>query len=175
MPARQAPDLWERLIEIGRRHGAVPLGSEANHVLRIEKGFISVGHEADGIADPFDLGMKWAVAMDKADFVGKRALERNLADPQPRAQLVGLLAEDPRFVPPEGASVLDATGARGRGFVTASCMSAAAGRSIALAMIEDGRKLIDTSVELFAPAGTRHRAKVVRPAFYDVRGERMRG
>jgi sarcosine oxidase, subunit alpha len=173
--ARQAPALWERLIELGGAHGAVPLGSEANHVLRIEKGFISVGHEADGIADPFDLGMKWAVAMDKPDFVGKRALERNLADPLPRPQLVGLLAEDPRFVPPEGAAVLDESGARGRGFVTASCMSGAAGRSVALAMIEDGRRLMDASVELFAPAGTRHRAKIVRPAFFDPRGERMRG
>jgi sarcosine oxidase, subunit alpha len=175
VPARLAPVLWERLIELGRAHGAVPLGSEANHVLRIEKGFISVGHEADGIADPFDLGMKWAVAMDKPDFVGKRALERNLADTLPRPQLVGLLAEDPRFVPPEGASVLDASGMRGRGFVTASCMSGAVGRSVALAMIEDGRRLMDATVELFTPAGTRHRARVVRPAFFDPRGERMRG
>jgi sarcosine oxidase subunit alpha len=71
--------------------------------------------------------------------------------------------------------VLDAAGRRGRGFVTASCMSGAVGRSIALAMIEDGRALMDREVELFAPAGTRHKAKIVRPAFYDLRGERMRG
>jgi sarcosine oxidase, subunit alpha len=78
-------------------------------------------------------------------------------------------------VPPEGASVLDASGMRGRGFVTASCMSGAVGRSVALAMIEDGRRLMDATVELFTPAGTRHRARVVRPAFFDPRGERMRG
>jgi sarcosine oxidase subunit alpha len=175
VPAGRALEIWERALEVGRGFGAVPLGSEANHVLRIEKGFISVGHEADGVADPFDLGMKWAVAMEKPDFVGKRALLRNLADTAPRPQLVGLLAEDPRFVPPEGAVVLDEQGGRGRGFVTASCMSGAVGRSIALAMIEGGRALMDREVELFAPAGTRHKARIVRPAFYDVRGERMRG
>jgi sarcosine oxidase subunit alpha len=174
VPARRALELWTALLAAGAAHGIEPLGSEANHVLRIEKGFISVGHEADGIADPYDLGMKWIVAAGKPDFVGKRALERNLADPAPRPQLVGLLAADPARVLPEGAQVLDATGARGRGYVTASCMSPALGRSIALGLVEDGRRLLGTEVELFAPSGERMRATLVRPAFLDPKGERMR-
>jgi sarcosine oxidase subunit alpha len=52
------------------------VGSEANHILRVEKGFISMGHEADGIATPFDLGLGWAVKMDKPFFVGQAALRR---------------------------------------------------------------------------------------------------
>ncbi len=173
--ARQAEALWCKLLEAEPSQGVAPLGSEANHVLRIEKGFISVGHEADGIADPFDLGMKWIVAMEKPDFIGKRSLLRNQRDAAPRPQLVGLLAPDPSIVLPEGAQILDASGARGRGYVTASCMSPTLKRSIALALIEDGRKLIDGEVRLFTPGGERMTARVTRPVFLDPRGERMRG
>lgn len=175
VPARRALELWQALLAAGAAHDIQPLGSEANHVLRIEKGFISVGHEGDGVADPFDLGMKWIVAMAKSDFVGKRSLQRNLADPTPRAQLVGLLARDPRQVPAEGAQVLDEAGTHGRGFVTASCMSPALDRSIALALIEDGRRLIGGDVRLFAPSGDVIAAQVTKPVFFDPKGERMRG
>jgi sarcosine oxidase subunit alpha len=175
VPARRALDLWRALMDAGAAHGIVPLGSEANHVLRIEKGFLSVGHEADGIADPYDLGMGWIVAAGKPDFVGKQALARNRADPAPRPQLVGLLTADPAEVPAEGAVVLTEDGRGGRGHVTASCMSPTLGRSLALALVEGGRALIGGRVRLFAPSGTRIDAEVVRPVFFDPKGARMRG
>jgi sarcosine oxidase subunit alpha len=174
VPARRALDLWTALMHAGAAHDIVPLGSEANHVLRIEKGFISVGHEADGVVDPYDLGMGWIVATGKPDFVGRQALLRNRADPAPRVQLVGLLAADPAAVPAEGAVVLAEDGRWGRGHVTASCMSPTLGRSLALALVEDGRRLIGTRVRLFAPSGSESEAEVVKPVFFDPRGERMR-
>ena len=175
VPARRALELWTALLAAGAPHGIVPLGSEANHVLRIEKGFVSVGHEADGVADPYDLGMGWIVAAGKPDFVGRQALLRNRADTAPRAQLVGLLARDPAHVPAEGAVVLAVDGRQGRGYVTASCMSPAVGRSVALALVEDGRRLIGSEIRLFAPSGTETIATVVKPVFFDPKGARMRG
>lgn len=174
VPARDAPVLWERLIEAGTGYGIAPVGSEANHVLRIEKGFISVGHEGDGIADPYDLGLGFAVHADRTDFVGKRALARNRADPSGRPQLVGLLARDERFVLPEGACVLRANSASGRGHVTASCWSDALGRSLALALIEDGSSLQGSDVTVALPDGLTG-ARVVAPVFYDPKGVRQRG
>jgi sarcosine oxidase subunit alpha len=144
-------------------------------VLRIEKGFVSVGHEADGVADPHDLGMGWIVAAAKPDFVGRQALLRNRADPAPRPQLVGLLARDPEHVPAEGAVVLAEDGRQGRGYVTASCMSPALRRSVALALVADGRRLIGSEVRLFAPSGAESVATVVKPVFFDPKGARMRG
>ncbi|MFM7347828.1 MAG: glycine cleavage T C-terminal barrel domain-containing protein, partial [Tagaea sp.] len=170
LPAAAAPDLWRRLVA----QGAEPVGSEANHVLRIEKGFISVGHEADGIAGPDDLGLGFAVHANKPDFIGKAALLRDRADREPRPQLVGLLARDPDFVLPEGAAILRADAAIGRGYVTASCMSGALGRSLALALIEDGRALMGRDVLVSLPDGVAG-ARVVKPAFYDPAGGRQRG
>ena len=175
VPARRALDLWKAAMAAGAADGIVPLGSEANHVLRIEKGFISVGHEADGVADPYDLGMGWIVAAGKPDFVGRQALLRNRADPTPRPQLVGLLSRDPDQVPAEGAVVLAEDGRRGRGYVTASCMSPTLGRAIALAMVDAGRSLIGSELRLFAPSGAESVAEVVKPVFFDPKGTRMRG
>ncbi|MBL8832170.1 MAG: sarcosine oxidase subunit alpha, partial [Rhodospirillales bacterium] len=174
VPAGEAPVLWERLLEAGAGHAITPIGSEANHVLRIEKGFISVGHEADGFADPYDLGLGFAVHADRADFVGRRALARNRADPEIRPQLVGLLARAAHLVLPEGACVLRADSARGRGHVTASCWSDALGRSLAFALIEGGRSLLGSDVTVALPDGSAG-ARVVAPAFYDPKGERQRG
>ncbi|MBI1245503.1 MAG: NAD(P)-binding protein [Alphaproteobacteria bacterium] len=174
LPASAAPQAWRDLLEAGRRHAIAPVGSEANHVLRIEKGFISVGHEADGICGPDDLGLSFAVHADKPDFVGRQALLRDRASPSGRPQLVGLMARDPQFVLPEGSAVLRAQGDRTRGFVTASCWSDALGRSLAMALIEDGRSLTGSDVTLALADGTAG-AQVVPPSFYDPKGERQRG
>jgi len=66
--------------------------------LRVEKGYISIAHEADGMASPDDLGLGWAVRFAKHDFIGRRSLQRMNATPQPRRQLVGLLTDEPKQV-----------------------------------------------------------------------------
>jgi sarcosine oxidase subunit alpha len=101
-------------------------------------------------------------------------LLRNRAYQDGRPQLVGLLSRDARFVLPEGACVLRGDAARGRGHVTASCWSDALGRSLALALIEDGRALVGGDVTVALGDGVAG-ARVVKPAFYDPRGDRQRG
>ncbi|MEO7404374.1 MAG: glycine cleavage T C-terminal barrel domain-containing protein, partial [Burkholderiales bacterium] len=176
--------LWAQLMEAGNIFDITPLGSEANHVLRIEKGYISIGHEGDGTATPFDLTLDRFVAMEKADFIGKRALEDDLFDrPRPRRELVGLLPTDPKVVLPEGAQVLAAsTDSEAIGFVTASVMSPTLRRSIALALVDDGRDRQETSVHVTLGAGRKNdrrhqRAEaLVTPAlFFDPTGARLRG
>lgn len=173
-PARAAPDLWRRLLEAGKTYGLTPVGSEANHVLRIEKGYVSVGHDCDGIADPDDLGLRFAAHIDKTDFIGKQAVLRNRADPGGRPERVGLLARDRNFVLPEGAAILKTDAAATRGYVTASCWSDTLGRSLAMGLLEDGRKHIGGDVAISLPGGIAH-ATVVAPVFFDPKGERQRG
>jgi sarcosine oxidase subunit alpha len=191
---RDALALWLQLLDGGRDLGIEPIGSEANHVLRVEKGFVSIGHEADGFANPDDLGLGWAVHIDKGDFVGRRSILRDRAPALPRPELVGLEVDDGPALE-EGAQIVDAaarlgheTGpdaARSQGFVTASVESAALERPIALALLERGRARIGEIVQVtVAPpdaserghAGlSLRRATVVAPVFYDPEGVRLRG
>ena len=173
-PARHGLALWEALIAAGHDHGICPVGSEANHVLRVEKGFLSLAHEVDGTADPYDLGLGWVVAKAKRDFIGKRALEIRRAAGNPRRELVGLLSEDPKSLIPEGSPITPG-GKRcdSEGFVTASVWSVAEERTLALALLHDGRRRIGETVFVKLPDRVM-RARVARPIFYDPDGSRLR-
>ncbi len=190
--ARHGLKLWEALCEGGGEYGLQPVGSEANHVLRIEKGYISIGHEADGLVSPDDLGLAWAVRFGKPDFIGKLSLQRSPGLDQPRRQLVGLITNDPQQVLAEGAQLLLPatgraravgqrlvdTGVSSAGYVTASVMSPTLGRSIALALLENGRQHIGETIDVTVEAGTGLsciHAVVAEPVFFDPQGTRLHG
>jgi len=148
------------------------------HVLRAEKGYIIVGQETDGTATPDDVGLAWAIAKSKPDFVGKRSLERPAIKAQGRKQLVGLLTIDPSTVLEEGAQVVATPGQAPPmqliGHVTSSYASPVLGRSIALAMVADGRARIGQTLYVPMPHGD-VAVKVTAPMFYDAEGARLHG
>ena len=145
VPASRGLALWEAVMAAGADLGIEPVGSEANHVLRVEKGFISLGHEVDGDTNADDLGLGWGVHWDKPDFIGRRSLARDRAQPAARRHLVGLECVDEGLPFEEGAqllsgdAVLVASQCESIGLVTASVNSEALGRPIALALLEAGR------------------------------------
>lgn len=176
VPAQYGLRMWRAVMQAGAPHGITPYGTEAMHVLRAEKGYIIVGQETDGTVTPQDLGMEWIVSKQKPDFVGKRSFTRPDTARPDRKQLVGLLTESPEEVLPEGAQITaTADGAPPvpmLGHVTSSYFSDAVGRSIALALLKDGRNLMDGTV--YAPLGGRTvRCTVTKPVFFDAEGVRL--
>ena len=173
-PWRFGLQLWEYLMKLGENFGICPVGSEANHVLRVEKGFISLAHEVDGTVDPIDLGMSWIVSKKKTDFIGKKAMEIRRGNGRPRRELVGLLPENPNEMIPEGAPItMETESVDSDGFVSACVQSIAVGRSIALGLLVDGKSQMGETV--FARVREKViRAKVVPPIFYDPEGEKLR-
>ena len=173
VPAGRAMDLWKALAE----RGVTPFGTEAMHVLRAEKGYLAIGQETDGTVTPNDLEMEWILSRKK-DFIGRRSLARKgMRDPM-RKRLVGLRTEDPATVLPEGAQILAGPPSGPPetmiGHVTSSYMSAALGRSIALALVRGGRERKPGSVHVPLDNGT-VRAEICDPRFYDPEGARLNG
>jgi sarcosine oxidase subunit alpha len=150
--AHHGPALWQAVMDAGGRHGATAFGTQAMHLLRAERGLIIVGQETDGSVTPLDLGLTRLVARGK-DFIGRRSLDRPDTARVDRKQLVGLLPDDPDFVLPEGAALVERPGGRPPvpilGHVTSSYWSPHLGRSFALALIKSGRQRI--GAKLFAP------------------------
>jgi sarcosine oxidase subunit alpha len=162
----------------GAKYGITPYGTEAMHVLRAEKGYIIAGQETDGTVTPDDLGMAWAVARQKPDFIGKRSLARADMQAPGRKQLVGLLPDDPGTVLEEGAQIVadpaEAVPMTMIGHVTSSYMSPNLGRSFALALVRDGQARIGQ--KLYVPLIDRTLAvTVTRPVFFDEEGARLHG
>ena len=172
--SRDSLPLWERIIEIGQQFNITPVGSESNHVLRVEKGFLSLGHEADGTTGPYDLGMDWIVSNNKADFIGKKALEIRQAMNPSRRELVGLLPDAPDHLIDEGAPITPG-GRReaSEGLITACVWSVVHDRVIALALLENGRSRMDETVYI-RRKGEVVAARVTAPCFHDPDGKLLR-
>ena len=168
--------LWTTLMRKGARYGITPFGTEAMHVLRAEKGFIIAGQDTDGTVTPGDLGLGKMVSRHK-DFIGKRSLSRADTSREDRKQLVGLLTEDANFVLPEGAQIVERVLPRPPmrmiGHVTSSYYSANLGRSIALALLRNGRQRHGERIVLPLLRRTVP-ATITEPVFLDPGGERMR-
>jgi len=178
VPSGHASAVWDQVHAGVEAVGGCVYGTEAMHVLRAEKGYIIVGQESDGTATPGDLGLGWAVSKAKPDFVGKRSLARpDMAAPG-RRQLVGLLTADPQRVLDEGAQLTmqpsPPPGTPSLGHVTSAYGTTTLGRSIALAMLADGRSRQGET--LFAQGGGGTAAvRVVDPVFLDPEGVRLNG
>ncbi|GAN81672.1 sarcosine oxidase subunit alpha family protein [Acidocella aminolytica] len=179
VPADYGRAVWEALMASGKPYDITPYGTETMHVLRAEKGYIIVGQETDGTVTPDDVGYAGMIGKAKPDFVGKRALARKaFAEQTNRKQLVGLLTDDPALVLDEGAHIV-ADPAQPKpmtmlGHITSSYWSETLGRSVALALLRDGRAR--TGEQLYVPLATGNaRVSVVAPVFYDPEGTRLNG
>lgn len=69
-----ATTLWNKLLEVGKDLGLIPAGLGCRDTLRLEAGMPLYGHELSEEISPLEAGLKFAVKMDKEDFIGKNAL-----------------------------------------------------------------------------------------------------
>lgn len=99
--AAHAERLWDALIAAGRPFGITPAGILALDVARVEAGLLllEVDYQSARHAlieaqksTPYELGLGWAVALDKGSFVGRAALAAEQAR-GPNWQFVGLDVE----------------------------------------------------------------------------------
>ena len=99
MPRKQAVAVWDALIKAGQDYGIRPAGMLALDVVRLEAGLIllevdytSARHAMNPEQNysPGEIGLGRLVSLDKADFVGRLALEREARDGGPARRLVGL-------------------------------------------------------------------------------------
>ena len=96
-----ALDIWDILMDKGKPYGITPTGLQALDISRIEAGLILL--DVDYISSrhaiinsrkssPYELGLGWAVKMNKSSFIGKRALEKELKN-GPEWEFVGIEIE----------------------------------------------------------------------------------
>jgi aminomethyltransferase len=164
--------IWNTLMAAGEPHGIAPMGLSALDMVRIEAGLVFAGYDFCDQTDPFEAGIGFAVAADKAaDYMGKAALERRKA--QPMRSLVGLDIEghecihhgDPVYI-----------GRARIGEVTSATRSPVLDRNIALARLDISACGLGTRVEVGKLDGLQKRiaATVVRFPHYDPEKTRVR-
>ena len=75
-----APALWQALLDNGATMGIRPYGLAAVESLRIESGLIFLGYDYfPGLTSPFHMNLDRTINLETGDFVGKAALQAELA------------------------------------------------------------------------------------------------
>ena len=169
-PTEYGRALWTALWEAGRPHGMVAAGYRAIDSLRLEKGYRVWSSDITPDETPFEAGLGFAVALDKAvDFIGRDALIAP-REAGPRKRLRCLVLDDPRSVCLGNEPVRIDGAVVGR--VTSGGYGFAVERSIAYAYLPPDRPLgTRGDVEVF---GDWIGFEVVREPLYDPTGERIR-
>lgn len=84
----EAPRIWNELLEAGREFGIKPCGLGARNTLRLEAKMALYGHEIHASITPFEAELGSIVKMDKGEFIGRAALEKQ-KEQGVRRKLVG--------------------------------------------------------------------------------------
>jgi len=173
VPADRAGHLWDALMDAGGEYAIRPFGVEAQRLLRLEKGHIIIGQDTDGLTQPDEAGLEWAVKMDKAFFVGQRSVDI-VRKRGARQKLVGfeLDAIGASTAPRECHLVVRNGAIAGR--VTSIAWSDTLGKHVGLAFVAPDMTEVGSPFFIRADGGTMVQARVVPTPFYDAEGLRQK-
>jgi 4-methylaminobutanoate oxidase (formaldehyde-forming) len=91
-------DVFDLLMEKGRREGLQPVGYRALESLRLEKFYRAWGSDITPNDNPFEAGLGWAVKLKSdAMFLGREAMERQ-ANSKLKKRLACFICDDPEVV-----------------------------------------------------------------------------
>lgn len=96
VPTEQALHVYELLVDAGARFDLRHAGLKALSSLRLEKAYRDYGHDIDNTDCVLEVGLGFAVDLDKPDgFIGRDAVLAKKAAGPLRRRLVQILLEDP--------------------------------------------------------------------------------
>ncbi len=170
---KDAPKVWDKLMEYGKDDNLIPAGFAALDKLRIEAGLILFGNEFDGQQDPFEAGIGFAVPLKskEEDFIGKSVLKERKVNPQKKLVGLELIGKEP-----SGHGDCVHVGRSQVGVITSGCLSTTLNKNIALCRIDNQYSEIGTEVEVGKIDGHQKRisAKVVAFPHFDPKKTRVR-
>ena len=174
VPASAAEPVLRRILETG----AVPYGTEALAMLRVEKGHVA-GGELNGQTTARDLGLERMLSRKK-DFIGRVLAQRPALTAPDRPGLVGVRPVNRKMRLASGAHFLDVgapeDAAHDLGWVSSAVFSPTLGHSIALGFLVGGLTRVGQHVRAYDPVRQADVVvEVVHPGFVDPQGERLRG
>lgn len=157
----QATRLWEILWETGSEHGLQPIGLGARDSLRLEMKYPLYGNDIDDQHTPLEAGLAWIVSMDKGEFMGRSALEKQAKEGVPR-KLVGFELLE-KGIPRQGYRLFH--NGQAVGVVTSGTLSPSLGIPIGIGYVPSSLSKEGTPLQVEI-RGRQVLAKVVSTPFY---------
>ena len=178
VPAKYGNSMMDVLIMAGAEFDAVPYGTEALGVMRIEKGH-AAGNELNGHTTALNLGLGSFVSAKK-DCIGKTLSQRAEMNLPDAIRLVGFKPVNPSDALLAGSHFItkgeQAKMENDQGWMSSVAYSPTLGHSIGLGFIKRGHERLGEVVRMVNPArGIEVEVEIVSPHFYDPEGELQRG
>jgi len=154
--------VWNQVMEAGREFGIIPCGLGARNTLRLESKMALYGHEISDKINVWEAGLDRYCKMEKADFIGRAALERTKATGLTRT-LIGLGMVDRGIARDEYRCCNEAGEAIG--LITSGSPSPTLGKNIALAYVPPAYSAVGTILYVEIRS-QKCKAQVVPTPFY---------
>ncbi len=192
-----AIEMWDTLLVASSGRGVLPVGQSALLMTRIEAGLVLIGvdfHSSrfafndDQCSTPIELGFAWMfrdIGTSTRRFIGRGALQREIADKTSRWKMVGLVIDwrdwdrhyrDAGLIPPKDETpvvyemmLYDDDGAR-VGYTTSFMYSPMLQRHIAMARVRPDLAAVGSLVNLEITINHRYHtvaATVARPPLFN--------
>jgi aminomethyltransferase len=153
--ARDAPALWDGLLERGRDAGLQPIGLGARDTLRLEARLCLYGNDIDEEHTPHEAGLSWVVK--GKGFIGEEALARQKAEGV-RRKLVGFIMRE-RGIARHGYPILEG------GVVTSGTTGPTVGAAIGMGYVATERAEAGQRITVDC-RGKPAQAEIVKGPFY---------
>lgn len=176
VPSRYGAITYDTIMEAGKEFGLAPYGADTVDSLRIEKCYYGP-YNADEFyktASPYQTFLGWTVKLDKDDFVGKKALEKQNREGFEH-HLAGLEILDSDKVAPIRGDVVNKDG-QSIGKITCSTYGRRVKKSIAIPYVKTEYAKIGEIYTIVDPeTGEELKAKMVETPFYDKEDKVLKG
>ena len=171
-PVEYAHHLFDALIEAGREFSIGMVGMRAMESMRLEKSYRMWGTDMTRDYSPFEAGLDRFVRMNKGPFVGREALERQLAAGVPHRfitlEVHGVTDADPLGNEP----LFDSRGTL-IGRATAGYYGHSLAKSLAIGYVQPDFAAVGTEL-MIEILGERKRATVLVESPYDPENRELR-
>jgi sarcosine oxidase subunit alpha len=177
VPTRYGDALIRALMQAGKKYDAIPYGTEALGVMRIEKGH-AAGNELNGQSTARSLGLGKMVSKKK-DCIGNKLSERDGLNLNDGLVLVGFKPIHNGAKLTNGAHFINmkdpASPETDQGYMSSVCYSPSLGSYIGLGFLKSGdQRKGDTVQAIDLLRKSNIEVEVVSPHFFDPEGGRLR-
>jgi dimethylglycine dehydrogenase len=171
-PIEYAHHLFDAVFAAGAEFGIGMVGMRAMESLRVEKSYRMWGSDLTRDYTPFEAGLARFVRIGKGDFIGREALERQLAAGVPHA-FITLEVHGVTEADALGNEPLFALDGRIVGRATAGSYGHVLGKSLAIGYVEPALAAVGTEL-VIEVLGERKRATVLVDSPFDPHNEHLK-
>lgn len=171
-PIEYAHHLFDALFAAGAEFGIGMVGMRAMESLRMEKSYRMWGSDLTRDYTPFEAGLARFVRMDKGPFIGREALERQLAAGVPH-DFITLEVHGVTDADPLGNEPIFAADGTMIGRATAGYYGHVLGKSLAIGYVKPGFSAVGTQLSIEV-LGERKQATVLVDSPYDPQNTALR-